>query len=118
MKRLGLIILIFFLNCTYYSGAAQSISVEQGRDLLKRGSYKEAITVFTALAGKDPSNWQAQEGLPRARMETGDSATAEKQAESFLSSQPDAGPLRLISGDIKLETGRFAEAHSEYERAA
>jgi len=118
MKRLGLITLIFFLNCTYYSGAAQSSPIEQARDLLKRGSYKEAIAAFSSLVAKNPGDAEAQEGLARARMETGDYSSAEKQVAAFLSSQPDAAPLRLISGDVKLETGRYAEAYSDYELAA
>ncbi|HYP28854.1 MAG TPA: tetratricopeptide repeat protein [Blastocatellia bacterium] len=118
MKRLGLLTLILFLNCTYYSGAAQNVSAQQGRDLLKRGSYKEAITAFSALAAKDPSDRESQEGLALALFETGDYAGAEKQTSAFLSSQRDDASIRVILGDVKYETGRYADAASEYDRAA
>ena len=118
MKRLCLLTLVLLLGCSFQSGAAQAVSLERGRDLLKQGNYKEAIVVFTALVDKNSKDADAVEGLIRAQIETGEYAGAEKRARDFLSSQPSAAALRVALGEIEFETGRYSEAASEFERAA
>jgi len=118
MKRLGFLTLVLLLGCSFQSGAAQEVSLARGRDLLKHGSYKEAIAVFTALVDKNAKDVGATEGLIRAQIETGDYATAEKGTRDFLNTQPAEGSLRVALGDIEFETGRYVEAASEFERAA
>ena len=117
MKRLAFLILICLISCSFKTGAAQEISIESGRTLLKTGSYKEAITVFAALLEKDSANREAKEGLIRARIETGDYETAEREAKEFL--KTDSNPsLRGALGQILFETGRYKEAFAEFERAS
>jgi len=53
MRRLGIVTIVFLFGCSFNSGAAQEVSLARGRDLLKHGSYKEAIGVFTALIDKN-----------------------------------------------------------------
>src|SRR3982751_4423957 len=118
MKRLSIIILIFFLSCSFNSGAAQPATIERGRDLLKQGSYKEAISVFEALLARAPNDAAPSLGLVRAMFETGDYASAEKRAKDYLSGQAADSAMRVSLGDIEFETGRYAEAAAEFERAA
>jgi cellulose synthase operon protein C len=118
MKRLGLVILLFFLGCSVNSDAAQTASVERGRELLKQGNYKEAITVFTLLLEKDANDAAAVEGLARAQLETGDYAGVEKRVKEFLSKQAADASIRNLLGEIQLETGRYREAAEEFDRAA
>jgi tetratricopeptide (TPR) repeat protein len=118
MKRLGFLTLVLLLGCSFNSGAAQEVSLARGRDLLKHGSYKEAIAVFTALADKNSKDGGAVEGLVRAQIETGDYAAAEKRARDFLNTQPAEGFVRVALGEIEFETGRYSEAASEFERAS
>ena len=118
MKRFSIIILVFLLNCSFQSGAADEISLARGGELLKRGNYKEAISVFTALVGRNPNDAEANAGLVRAQVETGDYGGAEKRAKEYLAARPDAVALKVALGEIELETGRFAEAASDFERAA
>ena len=118
MRRLGIIVILFFFGCSFQSGAAQEVSLTRGQDLLKHGSYKEAITVFTALVDKNAKDAAAVEGLIRAQIETGDYSTAEKRARDFLTAQPAEASLRIALGEIEVETGRYTEAASELERAA
>ncbi|HLF83084.1 MAG TPA: tetratricopeptide repeat protein [Blastocatellia bacterium] len=118
MKRLGFLTLVLLLGCSFQSGAAQEVSLARGRDLLKHGSYKEAISVFTALVDKNTKDASAVEGLIRAQIETGDYTTAEKRTRDFLNAPPAEGSLRVSLGEIAFETGRYAEAASEFERAA
>ena len=118
MKRLSFLTLVLLLGCSFQSGAAQEVSLERGRDLLKRGEYKEAIKVFTALVEKDSKDAAAAEGLIRAQIETGEYAAAEKRARDFLNSRTTEAPIRIAVGEIEMETGRYAEAASEFERAA
>jgi tetratricopeptide (TPR) repeat protein len=110
------LLLVFLFSCSFSS--AQEVSIERGRDLLKHGSYKEAISVFTALLEKNVSDGSAVEGLIRAQIETGDYANAEKKARDFLNSHASEGPVRVELGEIELGTGRYSEAASEFERAA
>jgi predicted Zn-dependent protease len=118
MKRLGFLTLVLLLGCSFQSGAAQEISLARGRDLLKHGSYKEAIAVFTALVDKNSKDADAVEGLIRAQIETGDYAAAEKRVRDFLNAQPAEASLRVALGEIEFETGRYSEAGAEFERAS
>jgi len=118
MKRSVLIIVLLLFGCSFNSGAAQDVSVERGKQLLKHGAYKEAISVFTALVGKNPNDADATEGLVRAQIEVGDYSTAEKRTRDFLNAHPSEALLLSALGDIEFETGRYAEAVSDFERAA
>ena len=118
MKRLGIITIVFFLGCSFQSGAAQEISLERGRDLLKQGNYKDAIRVFTSLADKNPRDSAAVEGLVRAQIETGEYGAAEKKARDFLNGQQSEALVRVALAEIEFETGRYADANSSFERAA
>ena len=118
MRRLGVIAVVFVFGCSFDSGAAQETSLARGLELFKQGSYKEAIAVFTALAAKNPDDPEANEALVRAQIETGDYANAAKRATAFLSSYPAEAAVRVASGEIRLQTGRYAEADVEFDRAA
>lgn len=108
MKRLGLFALIFLLSCTF--SAAQENTIERGRDLLKHGSYKEAAVVFTALLAKNANDEQAQQGLVRTLIETGDYRTAESKSKEYLNARPKDGAMRVALGDVLFATGRYSEA--------
>jgi tetratricopeptide (TPR) repeat protein len=116
MKRLG-IILILFASCSFNLGA-QEISLSRGHELLKRGDYREAMTVFTALLAKNPSDGEARRGLVRAQIETGDYAGAEAKIREYLKVRPDDQALRIEMGNVFFATGRYADAASEFDRVA
>src|SRR5215471_3000157 len=118
MKRFAIISILFLFGCSFQSGAAQEISLSRGQDLLKHGSYKDAISVFTALVDKSSKDAAAVEGLIKAQIETGDYANAEKRARDFLNGQPEAASIRTALGEIKFETGRYADGAADFERAA
>ncbi|MEK6304153.1 MAG: tetratricopeptide repeat protein [Acidobacteriota bacterium] len=118
VRRLGILAIIFVFGCSFNSGAAQEVSIARGRELLKHGSYKEAIAVFTSLAGKNPSDTEVSELLVRAQIETGEYAAAAKRALDFLGAHPTEAAMRVVSGEVKLATGRYAEAEAEFDRAA
>ena len=90
----------------------------RGRELLKHGSYKEAIAVFAALTAKNANDAEATEGLVRAQIETGDYDGAEKRTRDFLNTHPTEASVRIALGEIEFETGRYADAASEFERAS
>ncbi len=116
MKRLSSIALILFLGCSLNVTKAQEATLERAHTLLKQGDYKEAITAFTALLQKDGKDREAQLGLVRAMIETGDYTNAEKKTKEFLAIAPDAR-LRTLLGEVELKTGRYADAAAEFERA-
>jgi tetratricopeptide (TPR) repeat protein len=116
MKRLG-IILILFAGCSFNLGA-QDYSVARGRELLGRGDYREAISVFAALLAKNPDWLEAQRGLVRAQIEVGNYAEAEARIKQYLRARPDDQLLRIEMGNVLFETGRYREAASEFEQVA
>lgn len=117
IKLLGVLSFVFVLGCSLQSGSAQEVSLDKGRELLKRGSYKEAIAVFTALSDKNRTDADATEGFLRAQLEIGEYANAEKKAREFLKEKPGTAAVEVALGDIELETGRYSEAASDFERA-
>ncbi|HSB11306.1 MAG TPA: tetratricopeptide repeat protein [Blastocatellia bacterium] len=118
MKRLSIIVLVLLFGCSFSSPAAQEITLARGRDLLLHGSYKEAIAVFTALIDKNTNDAGAIEGLVRAQIEIGEYAAADKRAREYLRSHPGEAGVRVALGEVELETGQYAEAASEFERAS
>jgi cellulose synthase operon protein C len=115
MKHLAIILLTLVFSCV---SVAQDLSLDRGKNLLKSGAYKEAIAHFNSMLEKQADNREAQELLIRAQIETGDYAAAEKRVKDFLAKAPGDAPLRNALGDIQFETGRYAEAAAEFDRAA
>ncbi|HLG17315.1 MAG TPA: tetratricopeptide repeat protein [Blastocatellia bacterium] len=115
VNRLAIITLVSLLSC---SSAAPEESLQRGQDLLNRGSYKDAIAVFTSLVEKNPADVKVVEGLIRALIETGDYRSAENRAVALLEAQPSTDSVRAALAEIKLETGRYQEAVNEFDRAA
>ena len=118
MKRLGLIILLFLISCSFNSGAAQEMSIERGRVLLKHGAYKEAIAAFDALLQKNSKDRDALEGSVMAQTALGQYEAAESRLKAYLKDNPGDAALRNALAEIQLETGRYAEAAAEFERAS
>ncbi|HEV8486023.1 MAG TPA: tetratricopeptide repeat protein [Blastocatellia bacterium] len=117
MKRLASLLLVFLLSCSF-KGAAQEVSLERAQTLLKHGAYKQAAEAFTTLLQKNSSGRDAQLGLAAALFESGDYSGVEKRVKEFLSAQPSDAALRVWLGEVELETGRYSESASEFERAA
>jgi tetratricopeptide (TPR) repeat protein len=117
MRRLGIIAIVFVFGCSFNSGAAQETSLERGRELLKHGSYKDALAVLTTLAEKNPNDAVVSELLVRAQIETGDYTRAAKRASDFLNSHPSDTAMRVAGAEIKLAIGRYSEADAEFDRA-
>jgi cellulose synthase operon protein C len=118
MKRLGLIVLVFLLSCSFNSGAAQEVTVERGRVLLKHGAYKEALQVFEALLQKNSNDRDALEGAAGAQTALGQYKEGEKGLSSYLKNNPGDARLRNALGLILFKTGRYGDAASEFDRAA
>ncbi|HKP86803.1 MAG TPA: tetratricopeptide repeat protein [Blastocatellia bacterium] len=118
MKRLTFLTLIFFLSCAFNSGAAQEMTVERGRELLKLGRYKEAGAVFTALVAKNSNDEQAQEGLIRVLIVTGDYKAAEARAKEQSGARPAAAWPKVALAEVQFETGRYSDAATGFERGA
>jgi tetratricopeptide (TPR) repeat protein len=118
MKRLGLILIVFFLSCSFNSGAAQEVSIARGRDLLKSGSYKEALSVFDALIQRNANDRDAIEGRARSQFALGQYEAAESKIKAYLKDNSGDAVLRNVLAYILLETGRYADAAAEFERAS
>ncbi|HEU4391695.1 MAG TPA: tetratricopeptide repeat protein, partial [Blastocatellia bacterium] len=118
MKHLGNLVLLLLIGCSLNSGAAQDVSIGRANDLLKRGEYKQAREVFTALLEKSPNDAEAQRGLLTSLCETGDYAAAEKKARDLLAAQPADTTARIALSEILLVTGRYQEAAAEAERGS
>ncbi|HTG18182.1 MAG TPA: tetratricopeptide repeat protein, partial [Blastocatellia bacterium] len=118
MKRTVLIALLFVFGCSFNSGAAQEMSVARGRELLKQGNYKEALSVFVTLLEKNELDRDAFEGRILCQLAVGQYEAAENRTKVYLQENQADTSLRVLLGEIKLETGRYAEADAEFDRAS
>lgn len=105
------------IGCSLDYGAAQEVSLERAQELLRRGSYKEAVTIFSALLDKNARETSAQVGLIRALTETGDYLTAESKAREFLKADPADGSVENALGEILHQTGRYTESTAAFQNA-
>ena len=117
-RRLATIAILFVFGCSFNSGAAQEMSVARGRELLKQGNYKEALSVFVALLEKNGLDRDAFEGRILCQLAVGQYEAAENRTKVYLQENQAETSLRVLLGEIKLETGRYAEADAEFDRAA
>ena len=85
---------------------------------LKKGDYENAIRLLNARLGTNAADAVAQRNLLRAFIETGRYTDAEAAAKKFLLKSPEAGAVRYELGEVYVTTGRYAEAVTEFERAA
>lgn len=118
VARTGVLFLFFMIGCSLDYGAAQEVSLQRGQDLLKRGNYKEAVAVFSALLDKSPRETAAQVGLIRALIETGDYSAAESKAAEFLKQNPADGSVEAALGEVLFQTGRYADAAAVFQKAS
>jgi tetratricopeptide (TPR) repeat protein len=117
-RSLSIPLLSILIGCSLNSGAAQDVSIGRARELLKRGEYKQAQSVFASLIEKSSNDVDSQQGLLTSLIETGEYAAAEKKAREYLSTQAANTSARITLGEILLETGRYEEAAAETERAS
>jgi tetratricopeptide (TPR) repeat protein len=85
---------------------------------LKKGDYENAIKLLTAQLATSTGDAQAERHLLQAFIETGRYPEAEASAKKFLLKIPAAGPVRHEMAEVLAITGRYAEALTEFERAA
>ncbi len=117
VKRFGIITIVFLIGCSFNSSSAQEATAERAGILLKHGAYKEAIAAYAALLQQNPADYEAFEGITRARMATGDYEAAEKGLRALLNEHSSNANARSLLGEIEFETGRYAEAAADFDRA-
>ncbi len=118
VKRIGIIAIVFVFGCSFNSGAAQETSVARGRELLKKGDYKEALAVFVALLQKNGLDRDAFEGRILCQFAVGQYEAAGNRTKVHLAENPSDAALRVLFAEIYFETGRYQEADIEFDRAA
>ena len=105
------------MSCSFHPGAAQENSIQRGRELLLHGDYKEAAVVFGQLLQKNPNDAEAQLGLTRVLIETGDYSSADTKLRDWLKNGG-SSELRNALGEILFATGRYSQAADEFAKAA
>ncbi|MFY9609289.1 MAG: tetratricopeptide repeat protein [Blastocatellia bacterium] len=118
LRRLGIIAIVFVFGCSFNSGAAQQMSVARGRELLKSGDYKEALSVFVAVLQKNGLDRDAFEGRILCQLAVGQYEAAENRTKVHLRENPSDAGLRVLLAESYFETGRYPEADVEFDRAA
>ena len=118
MRRLGILTIVLFFGCSFNSSSAQEATLERARVMLLHGAYKEAIATYSTLLQKNANDREAFDGLTRAQFETGEYQNAEKRLRAFLNEHPSDARARSAIGDIELQTGRYAEAATDFARVA
>ena len=85
---------------------------------LKKGDYESAIKLLTARLATNADDAETAKNLLRAYLETGRYSEAEAAAKKFLLKMPVAAGVRHQLAEVFASTGRYAEAITEFERAA
>ena len=116
-RLIGVICVICVIYGFSLLGHTQGIE-PVGSTELKKGDYENAIRLLNARLGTNPADAVAQKNLLRAFIETGRYTDAEAAAKKFLLKSPEAGAVRYELGEVYVTTGRYAEAVTEFERAA
>jgi tetratricopeptide (TPR) repeat protein len=98
--------------------SAQSADELPGAAELKKGDYENAIKLLTARLTANPVDAEAEANLARAYLETGRYVEAEAATKKFLLKTPGAYAVRFQLAQVFALTGRYAEAITDFERAA
>jgi tetratricopeptide (TPR) repeat protein len=106
------------LALSYILSASTQIIDVSGLNELKRGDYDNAFKLLSARLASNPNDTVAQRGLLRVYLETGRYTEAETNARKFLQKTPETAGVRHELGETLALTGRYAEAITEFERAA
>lgn len=89
----------------------------QGSCYLAGANPKAALECFDAVLSVDPLYYETLNNRVVALLDLGQSAEAEKAAESALESYPDAAPLHLNLGSAYLQQGNGYLAAQSYRKA-
>lgn len=96
--------------------AAQTIALlGQAGDLLGRGEIGPALAYFAAVAGSNPHEIQAWQGLIEGRRRSGDIAGAETAARACLEANPGETSCGEQLASLVLEQSRYGEAAALYQ---
>lgn len=92
--------------------------LEEANGELRKGRYTAAITSFGAILRRSPGQTEAQSGLLRALIETGQYRQAEAEARRFLAGPGADSAITLLLAEILALTGRDREALPLLAKAA
>ena len=92
--------------------------LEEANGELRKGRYAAAITSFGAILRRSPGQTEAQSGLLRALIETGQYRQAEAEARRFLAGPGADSAITLLLAEILALTGRDREALPLLAKAA
>lgn len=90
----------------------------EAREELRKGRYAAAISSFGAVLRRSPEQTEAQSGLLRTLIETGQYRQAETEARRFLARAGADPEITILLAEILTLTGRDREALPLLARAA
>jgi len=89
-----------------------------GRAYSQLAMWHEAVDAFTLVVAAQPDNAYAHNNLGFAALQTGNNALAVEHLENILSLRPQEGYMLNNLGVAYERSGRAAEAHAAFARAA
>ena len=89
-----------------------------GRAYAQLAMWHEAVDAFTLVVAAQPDNAYAHNNLGFAALQTGNNALAVEHLENILSLRPQEGYMLNNLGVAYERSGRAAEAHAAFARAA
>jgi tetratricopeptide (TPR) repeat protein len=98
--------------------ALSVVTQAQTNDGRTQGDYDNTLKLLSAQVASNPNDQQALRALLRVYFETGRYSEAETAAKKFLQKAPESGVIRHELAEALATTGRYAEAITEFERAA
>jgi tetratricopeptide (TPR) repeat protein len=87
------------------------------KGLMKKGQTKDALAVFKTLVEKDPSLAEAQAGLVRCLLRSGELDEADGAGKKALAALPSSAVIHAVVGDVAFRAGNFGDAEKEYRAA-
>jgi len=112
------IVLLTIFDPKRSSAQSQQKELPPGEAELKKGNYDAALKILNARLTSQPGDSIAARNLLRVYRETGKYVEADAAARKFLLKSPEAGVVRSELGFVLAETGRYAEAVTDLERAS
>lgn len=120
MKTIRLISIIFIF--LFLVGAATLYSQDSGKirdayDLFNRGEYEKAAKIFAAAVQNSATAFEAETGLVRVWLATGDYTKAENWASRVLKTASGNAEALNLQGEIAWLHGDYAAARSSFQKA-
>jgi tetratricopeptide (TPR) repeat protein len=121
-KLLALLIIVAALSLSLWlthQQADSSHSLEDAKEAMLRGEYREALRAYERLAaGSGADSVSARRGFLLCLLTTGQYERVEDLADTYLKDSPSTPDWHFFQGRARVFRGKYDEAQQSFEKAA